>query len=339
MKRIEFLDGLRGIAILLVVLYHAFARWPAYVPYGKTYLEPFNFGPAGVYLFFLISGFVILMSLENGKSFSSFIWKRWLRLFPAMFVATILIYSTAHFFYERPRGVPPLSSVVPGLLFIEPNWLSVFTDFHFRSLEGAFWSLYVEVKFYILFGLMYFFLGKNKAILGLCILFLLSFLPLVLHSPTLKNIVATSSIQHFAWFAGGAFAYLYFIKRENKFLLACIAICSCAAVRDLSFSSYIGIASFGVLVLFLLPIYFSKLQPFLSTKFLLFFGLISYPLYLIHENAMIALIIKLDYATNHNTPDIVLVLMPVCFLCAIAYLIAKYIEPFLKNTLARIKPL
>lgn len=68
MQRIKFLDGLRGSAILLVVFYHAYARYPDVVPYlTNTYREfpLFKYGYWGVQLFFLISGFVILMSIVD----------------------------------------------------------------------------------------------------------------------------------------------------------------------------------------------------------------------------------------------------------------------------------
>ena len=64
--RLAYLDGMRGVAILLVLLFHAFARWPDLVPYGDQYqsVPLFRVGFIGVNLFFIISGFVILMTLE-----------------------------------------------------------------------------------------------------------------------------------------------------------------------------------------------------------------------------------------------------------------------------------
>ena len=75
-RRIDFLDGLRGVAIILVILYHAYARWPTFVPYETTFgnILFFKYGYLGVQLFFLISGFVILLSLDNCKSFKNFIY-------------------------------------------------------------------------------------------------------------------------------------------------------------------------------------------------------------------------------------------------------------------------
>lgn len=167
-NRIAFLDGLRGIAILLVVLFHAYSRYPDIVPYKDSYkyFPLFEYGFLGVQLFFLLSGFVILMTLERSKNFFSFMYKRWIRLFPAMLIATILIFSTAFLFYERPGGMPNLYSVLPGLLFIEPSLLDkIVGGGKILPLEGAFWSLYIEMMFYIIFGISYFILGKKKAVI------------------------------------------------------------------------------------------------------------------------------------------------------------------------------
>jgi len=122
--RIKYLDGLRGIAILLVLFYHAYSRWIAIVPYGDQYADfpLFKFGWLGVQLFFLISGFVIFMPLDKTANFKSFIYKRWLRLFPAMLLGSILIYVSVPFFLNRPNGIPDLINLLPGLTFIDPSW-------------------------------------------------------------------------------------------------------------------------------------------------------------------------------------------------------------------------
>lgn len=64
-KRIDYLDAIRGIAVWLVVLYHAYARYEHF-PYGFEYASfpLLKYGYLGVELFFLISGFVILMTLD-----------------------------------------------------------------------------------------------------------------------------------------------------------------------------------------------------------------------------------------------------------------------------------
>lgn len=103
--RITHLDGLRGLAILLVVVYHLFARWAELVPWGDSTAVPIvRTGYHGVELFFLISGFVILMTLERSPNLFSFAWRRWLRLFPAMLICSALIFATAWLIPDRPGG-------------------------------------------------------------------------------------------------------------------------------------------------------------------------------------------------------------------------------------------
>ncbi|WP_300565047.1 acyltransferase, partial [Flavobacterium sp.] len=295
MKRIEFLDGLRGVAIILVICFHAFSRWPKIVPYGNLYSDfpVFKCGFLGVQLFFLISGFVILMSLERNNKFLIFIYKRWLRLFPAMLIATILVYITASYLYERPGGVPNLKSVLPGLFFTEPDWVRTITGVKIKPIEGAFWSLFVEFKFYFIFGLCYFLFGKEKSIIAIFSMFIISLLGLELNIHPLNVFCEFFSFLYFGWFTSGALAYLYFISKKHKYLYLSILV---GLLEILQYRNDLKILLFSIfiLLLFFIPIYFERTRVLLSNPTILFFGFISYPLYLIHENAMIALICKIS---------------------------------------------
>ncbi|MBV8474028.1 MAG: acyltransferase, partial [Hyphomicrobiales bacterium] len=168
-----YLDGLRGIAIALVLLFHAYARWPNLYAYGDEFVgyKWLNTGSAGVHLFFVISGFVILMSLEKAETFTSFLYRRWIRLFPAMLVCTILIVSTAPLFANRPNGDIGHFDWLPGLTLIgDEAWRSLLGP-NVKDIEGAFWSLYVEVYFYVIFGLSFFLVGRRRSLYVLLVLY------------------------------------------------------------------------------------------------------------------------------------------------------------------------
>lgn len=340
MERIKYLDGLRGIAILLVIVYHAFGGngYNGVIHYGGSFSDIlfFKFGYLGVQLFFLISRFVILMTLEKSKSFIHFMYKRWLRLFPAMLIATILIYTTARIFYERPAGIPNIYSVIPGLIFINPNVLEKITNIHFPIMEGAFWSLYVEMFFYVVFGLSYFLFRERKAIILLFCLFLYSvvglFYPLKL----------SMLFIHFGWFTIGCLSYIYLIKNrsQNKLILylslalslACLIVTYKVSIDIYKMNfSFIEFFVYGgtIISLFFIPIVFEKSRKIIGNRLFLFIGFISYPLYLIHENFMVSMISKLQI--YNIMPEYLLPVFPVLLLIFVAYVITKRIEPFTKN--------
>ena len=108
MNRISHLDGMRGLAILFVVLFHAFYRWSEIEPWqiNPILRSLSSYGWIGVELFFIISGYVIFLTLDRNLSMLSFVKKRWFRLFPAMLAISVFIYVTAPFIPERPLGIP-----------------------------------------------------------------------------------------------------------------------------------------------------------------------------------------------------------------------------------------
>ena len=118
------IQGLRGIAILLVIIFHFF---PNYLPLG--YL--------GVDLFFLISGFlitgIVIKNYNNEKfSFLDFYAKRFRRLAPSL-LFIILIFALISFFILLPIDQKNFWYSVISSLFLVPN-------FFFWSQGGYFGS-------------------------------------------------------------------------------------------------------------------------------------------------------------------------------------------------------
>ncbi len=169
--RLVALDGLRGLAVLMVVIYHAFARWaeplhtPTLYPYGNLLPSmPWlaAFGQIGVLTFFVTSGFVIMWTLERSSGLMDFTMRRIARLWPAMIVcatlSTVLINATgvaAHFGVER-WHVSPLE-YVSSILFLPPRLVGeVFgIDGNHHWVEGVYWTLWHEVRFYALIAIAY----------------------------------------------------------------------------------------------------------------------------------------------------------------------------------------
>lgn len=340
MKRINYLDGHRGIAILLVVGFHAYTRWPELVPYGDSYSYIFQYGFLGVQLFFLLSGFVILMTLERCTTFSNFLYKRWLRLFPAMLVCSLIIFFTAPFFFERPAGIPSAKDLIPGLLLLEPIILSKLIG-QVASVEGAFWSIYVEVKFYVISGALYFLVGSRKMILGLFTFFLFSIFSSNLQEHFDNQLLgyATSisfylSFKYFGWFAAGCAFYMFSKTKEKTWFVYALTICILSSIATAAGGKSLGTfaAMLAISSLFALTLISSKAQKVVGNRYLVYFGFISYPLYLVHENMMISLIIKLGAILPQDF-HMFLPIYGVFFVSSIAYIIVKYIEGPVKNGL------
>lgn len=135
------LDGLRGIAVLLVVAAHSV---PAWFP---------GFGTAGVTVFFVLSGFLITSLLldefdDTGRiHLRAFYWRRAARLFPALAVFVAVIVSL-QVFVARNFGHP--SDAIAVALYVG-NWIPA-TGGTMGGLDHT-WSLAVEEQFYLLFPL------------------------------------------------------------------------------------------------------------------------------------------------------------------------------------------
>ena len=332
--RLLFLDGLRGIAIFLVLLYHAYSNdWANNLPYHDRYdsITLFHFGKFGVQLFFMISGFVIAMTLEKCNSFWDFMVRRWLRLFPAMLVGSLIILITSPLFSARPYGAPHLQDLLPGLTFIEPEFFRWFFDQ--KILEGSFWTLFVEMKFYLLAGLMYFTIGPKQMIAVLVAMFLStiifefssSFLAAEF-AAQLKTCLHYLNWQHYGWFAAGALFYQYVESKNFKYWLLGLFVALLAARCLGGLPSKSMIYATVLVGIFAFSMFNPTVQKVLSSKLLVFFGFISYPLYLVHENATVSMINQLHDAYP-AVPAFLLPVLPIIVVVIVAWIIAKYLEP------------
>ena len=337
-NRIEFIDGLRGLAILLVILFHAYARWPEIVPYRNQFANfpIFKFGWLGVELFFLVSGFVILMTLEKCDSVSEFLFRRWLRLFPAMLISTAIIYVSATLFYERPAGSPYLEEVLPGLTFIEPTWWARVLGHSVKPIEGSFWSIFVEFKFYVFAAIVYYWRGRKALFVALCGAYFLTVSAIFGNAEVgikqlefMAKIASSMSLQYFGWFASGAAFFIYIKTSEVRWFRRAMVMAVASAITTSGLKWQDVVATTSAAAIFGAALASARFQKMLTFPIFQFFGSISYPLYLIHQNIMISLIVKLG--KNFGLiPLLFLPVLPIAFLSGVAFLIAKYGEPYVK---------
>lgn len=148
--RIPSLDVLRGIAILMVIFGHFI---PARTALGVASYHVSSFGRGGILLFFLLSGYLVFRNIEKQDAVT-FISRRLFKIFPAYWVNVALI---ALFSFL-------LGKEVFGLDTVLGNFFMVQDIFHKESLSGVYWTLLVEVKFYLFLALQHFLL-RDRGIL------------------------------------------------------------------------------------------------------------------------------------------------------------------------------
>ena len=138
---------------------------------------------------------------------------------------------------------------------------------------------------------------------------------------------------YFGWFASGCLAYFYYTNNNIKNLILSIILAALnvyVMFKVFNYDKVYLLMAFIILSLFYIPIYFKNSHAFFANRFFLFLGFISYPLYLIHENMMIASIIKLNKLFPYF-PYFVLPFIPIIVLCFISYIIAKKMEPLTRD--------
>lgn len=148
-ERLRELDLLRFAAALAVVLYH-FTGFGGAGPWPEPSAEVFpalgdvtRFGYLGVDLFFVISGFVILMSAW-GRGPGEFGVSRLVRLMPAYWVS-VLLGAVVYAVFRQGHGVPGL--VLPNLTMLQGG-------LGLRNVDAVYWTLWVELHFYVLVAVL-----------------------------------------------------------------------------------------------------------------------------------------------------------------------------------------
>jgi len=273
-SRSHSLDALRGIAALCVVAFHWLPRVP-----GSDGKLSFVAGKYGVELFFLISGFVILMSAERKKSAWGFAKARFARLYPTFWICWAVTIVTV--------SLLGVSQSLPGWRDRLIN-LSMFPKFFGAGyIDGAYWTLEIELIFYaVVFGLLI--VGQLRHIVfALCFLSLITsaaywwdwrdaslgtpFAPFVFRALFL----AMDGKAHL--FLIGVLAFLIRQGRWTPKYLLSIPIVAAGATADTRIP---GFTLFAVVTVFAMAL---LCDPHVKVpRWLLLLGAVSYPLYLLH---------------------------------------------------------
>jgi peptidoglycan/LPS O-acetylase OafA/YrhL len=277
-RRMDNIDLLRAIAIVSVLFYHYTTRFAP--DFYRTPYMPFEFhgGQHGVDLFFIVSGYCIFMTLERSNDFATFWGKRIARIQPA-YVAGILITSLLIYTFPLGSRQPTVATAV-GNMF----WLNIVPGF--PMIDGAYWSLVVEMKFYFWISAFYLFGGQRLLLplwAGFTILGALAYQIANLSIPGAHGIAAASKYILIAPYAPAFLTGLlvYQMRRislSKALPYAVISLILTAISPRFADSPLTGIMIPCVAFLVLRSSWIRL--PFPIT----YIGLISYSLYIVHQN-------------------------------------------------------
>lgn len=328
-QRISALDGLRGVAVLLLMGFHYFYHLESFYykstlyPYGETFSHVllFKYGYMGVELFFIISGFAIAMTLESSKSLLDFVIRRFVRIWPALVVSAVLTFfllnwSDSPFAAFRrqfwPNFLPSLTMTPTAL------WSEWFPKVDF--ITGVHWSLVVEVRFYMIALVLYWLSARENLARGLVIFSVVVYGAQLLLQPVFpqyNNLYEGLFIpEYMPWFAAGAVFYELYKERLSKraalvmlavtfVVIARISLNYAIIDRDPAFASFLGLL---LLILFWLlatdPT--SIIVRIFAVRPLVWIGECSYSVYLYHY-AVGMILISMIPKTLGLAPQLLLV--------------------------------
>jgi peptidoglycan/LPS O-acetylase OafA/YrhL len=168
-KHLPALDGLRGIAILLVLFFHLEIRDVGSV---RLFSQIVRMGWLGVDLFFVLSGFLItgilLDSNKHKRYFANFYARRVLRILPLYYGFLLLAFYVLPHFPALSSGPTPRPLVQLAFWLHFSNVLVTLQGWQASpALVPHFWSLAVEEQFYLVWPLVVY-LCSQKALLRIC---------------------------------------------------------------------------------------------------------------------------------------------------------------------------
>lgn len=286
-KYIPGLNGIRAVAVIMVIISHRFPE--------HHFVNIFPLGSYGVDVFFVLSGFLISRSLffqiDNNKVISAYILKsffirRCLRIFPIYYLLLFFMLITDGIIGNQFRA-----NFLWYLLY-GANYLNYFQDKWFGAL-AHFWSLSVEEQFYMFWPILILFFFKKRIFTLICLLIIIgTIFPFFFNGKV--NVLTLSCVN--ALGIGALLAYVEIIKPEYKNVLIKILkivffpILLMLYINNVFFSIPFFSERLAISVLAVSVIAYCRYKSntilvthVLGNKVLDFVGIISYGVYLFHN--------------------------------------------------------
>lgn len=271
--RFEQIDVLRGLAALAVVFSH-------YIPYWDRYLGdiwvivPGAFGFYAVKLFFVISGMVIFMTLDRCNSVADFAVLRISRLYPAYWATLTLATFIGVVIFDNPLWVGGF--IANGTMFQE--------FFGYRNMDNVYWSLTVELAFYL--NIAWLFALRLHTRILTCIgvwLCLSGIWAAFVFDPASNDrdwFALLFALDYAPYFAIGILFYKGYGRCWRPVELVLLAV---AVLVEFILASWEGLAVITASSALVFAAT-SGFLGFITGRYTLWLGAISYSLYLVHRN-------------------------------------------------------
>jgi peptidoglycan/LPS O-acetylase OafA/YrhL len=327
-SRLVVLDGLRLLAATMVVFYHYVGVSNANIGHrGHTRVlawgtsaanvfpnflhQPATYGWTGVELFFMISGFVICMS-GWGRKPADFFISRVVRIVPAYWAATVLTAIVLMAFPRMTNGIKP-SMVLTNLTMVQ-------SAYGVPNLIPAYWTLFVELMFYLLFGLVAIGGITYRRMATFCVLWSVASIAAATSHEAVLNMLINPPYSPF-FIAGVAF-FLIHKFGSNLLLWAIVAYSWLVSVnlphRSPPWQVVVVLTAFFVIMALVAT---HRLDG-IRWRWLTVGGALTYPLYLIHQDLGF---LVFTYLRN-DIPATALVALTFAGMLGLAWLIHRAVE-------------
>lgn len=338
----DYIDSLRGLAILAVITLHTFYLLP---PSNDFLANIAHEGGRGVQLFFIVSALTLFLSIRSKNHKEDYLWqafyiRRFFRIAPLFFIALIVYVGGIHTQYWAPNGTEW------WYILLTLSFMHGWHPETINSIVPGGWTIAVEVTFYLC--IPYFF-HKLKTIRSTLNLFLMALFFAIISSRVAEYFLLSHypDSQHYlinffatSWFFAqlpvfilGILSYQIICKYPEKnrqvgFALLLSSFYLFAAMLELeTFANLIPkpIAYGAALSLLVLSLHFHPSRLFVNLG-LIWIGRLSFSMYLVHFKVLELLGTKLETFGHGNIGFGSLLLLTLIISLFISYFTYKYIE-------------
>ena len=348
MKRLPNLDVLRFILATLVILFHIpqLAKNQG-LPYFSE-APIFHRGTEAVYMFFVLSGYLIIGQIANYKqrgvfSIKRFYARRALRILPLYYL--IVVFGFIFYWkllpfmgFNFPNTYPLWKGLLLTCFFLPNVFASLYTP---GGILEILWSIGIEEQFYLFIAPLLFWVTKQKLLRVLVLLLLLYFL--VFHLD-FAHVLRQFSMVYFFLFGGGIIAVLEqkgaleFLKKTLIIPLGISIFVGLYFTTNWFLFETLWVRNLFVCVMFSLFVHTISVNHrgvIIENKYLNYFGRISYGIYMYHAismNLVVFLFLKFPEVPLSNTLSIFIMNVSVIGLTLlVSHLSYRYFETYFLN--------